>query len=117
MKIVADENIDRLVISRLRDEGHTVLSIRETMPSAPDPNVLISSVEWEGLLITEDKDFGELVFHKKREHVGILLVRLEGIPRTKRIDLVCAVIAEHGDNLLHAFSVLTPHSLRIRELK
>ncbi|MFI5201696.1 MAG: DUF5615 family PIN-like protein [Candidatus Kapaibacterium sp.] len=117
MKIVADENVDRRIIERLRAEGHSVSAIVEEMQSSPDPGVLAFSLESKSLLITEDKDFGELVFHKKQAQFGTLLVRLEGVPRKKRIDLVCDLIAERGDELINAFSVLTPYSIRIRDMK
>src|SRR5580692_11455556 len=104
MNIIADENIDRLVIKRLRTEGHLVISISEDRQSSPDIDVLSFSHESGALLITEDKDFGELVFHKKQAHFGILLIRLEGVPRAKRIELVCDNIKQRGAELINAFS-------------
>lgn len=117
MKIIADENIDRRIIERLRAEGHHVNAIAEDRQSSPDPDVLSFSHASGALLITEDKDFGELVFHKKQAQFGTLLIRLEGVPRAKRIDLVCELIAQHGVELVNAFSVMTPYSVRSRNIK
>ena len=117
MKIVADENIDRLVIERLQTNGHEVLSIARQFASSPDTEVLSISSNERALLITEDKDFGELVFHKKRSHFGVLLVRLEGISRQERIRMVCDIIQSRGSELANAFSVLTPASLRTRRVE
>lgn len=114
MKLIADENVDGHVIERLRAEGHDIIAIVKQYPSIPDHDVLVISNEERALLITEDKDFGELVFHKKRSHFGILLVRLEGVPRPERIQLVCDTIQKRGPELANAFSVLTASSLRIR---
>jgi predicted nuclease of predicted toxin-antitoxin system len=114
MKIVADENVDRLVIERLRSNGNEVLSIAREFASSPDTEVLSISNNQGALLITEDKDFGELVFHKKRSHFGILLVRLEGLSRSERVRLVCDIVLHRSNELANSFSVLTPGSLRIR---
>jgi predicted nuclease of predicted toxin-antitoxin system len=116
MRIVADENVDRLVIERLQAEGHDVLSIAHEFKSSADVEVLSISNTELALLITEDKDFGELVFHKKRSHFGVLLVRLGGLSRQERINMVCDVIQGRGSELEKAFSVLTPGSLRTRRV-
>ena len=56
MKIVADENVDRLIIDRLRKEGHIVLSVARQFTSSPDSEVLGIARDEQALLITEDKD-------------------------------------------------------------
>ena len=116
MKIVADENIDRLVIERLQADGHDVISIAHQFKSSPDVEVLSVSNTERALLITEDKDFGEVVFHKQRSHFGVLLVRLVGVSRPERIRMVCDIIQRRGGELSNAFSVLTPGSLRTRHV-
>ena len=114
MKIVADENVDRLAIERLRKDGHEVLSIAREFAASPDVEVLSISNNERALLITEDKDFGELVFHKKRSYFGVLLVRLEGVSRPERVRMVCDIVLHRGNELVNSFSVLTPGSLRTR---
>lgn len=114
MKIVADENVDRRVIDWLQAVGHHVISISRENPSIIDSEVLAIANRERALLITEDKDFGELVFHKKQSHLGILLVRLEGVSRDDRVRMVCDLIKERGIELAKSFSVLTPGSVRIR---
>ena len=114
MKIVADENVDRRVIDWLRNQGHEITSIARDNPSAIDPDVLARAYAERALLITEDKDFGELVFHKRHSNFGVLLIRLEGLSRTERIRMVCDLMLRRGTELANAFSVLTPGSVRIR---
>ncbi len=70
MKIVADENVDRRVIDWLQAVGHHVISISRENPSIIDSEVLAIANRERALLITEDKDFGELVFHKKQSHLA-----------------------------------------------
>jgi predicted nuclease of predicted toxin-antitoxin system len=68
----------------------------------------------ERILMTADKDFGELVFRLRRAAFGILLVRLPGLPSEERADSVEEAIAEHGYEMAGAFTVLAPGLVRIR---
>ena len=74
MNLLADESVDRQVVERLRQDGYAVLYIAELEPSIPDDVVLKRANETAALLITADKDFGELVFRKGRA-VEILISR------------------------------------------
>lgn len=96
MRILADENILGVSITRLRDHGYDVLSVRETYPSEDDLNLLELATEEERLLITHDTDFGELVH---RDNIpaphGVLLFRLyENLPMEVKVEFVAnSVIA------------------------
>jgi predicted nuclease of predicted toxin-antitoxin system len=71
--IVADESVDSRIVEKLRATGISVFSIAENQSSIMDKQVLEIAVSKNALLITEDKDFGELVFRFQLEHKGILL--------------------------------------------
>lgn len=70
MNLVADEGVDGHIIARLRQDGHDVLYIAEIEPSISDDIVLSHANAQEALLLTEDKDFGELVFRQGLVHTG-----------------------------------------------
>ncbi len=57
MKIVADEGIERPIVSKLRDAGHYVIHIAEIARGITDPEVLEIADKNRALLITYDKDF------------------------------------------------------------
>lgn len=61
MRFVADENVSRLVIERLRNNSHDAMSIAETRSGAPDEDVLNAAGAEGSILITEDRDFGAIV--------------------------------------------------------
>ena len=61
MRFLADESVSRFVVERLRSGGFNVLSIAESKPGAPDTHVLKAAGRAGRILITEDRDFGELV--------------------------------------------------------
>jgi predicted nuclease of predicted toxin-antitoxin system len=77
--IVADESVDRQIVDRLRAFGHDIRSIAELEPGIDDEEVLQMSRESNAVLLTADKDFGELVFRNRQIHSGILLIRLAGL--------------------------------------
>ena len=62
MILLADENIDQSVVAGLRAEGHQVFAVSDMEPGVTDDVVLALANERNALLVTEDKDFGELVF-------------------------------------------------------
>ena len=69
------------------------------------------------VLLTADKDFGELVYQKRRLHSGILLYRLHGLAIEEKILLIVTVIDMYELELLCSFTVITPRSTKIRKQK
>lgn len=114
MNLVADESVDRSVVDRLRHDGHEVLYVAELSPSIDDDSVLDSANEHGALLITADKDFGELVFRLRRAHAGVVLLRLSGSPPQAKARIVSDVLSSHGESLIDAFSVISSGRVRIR---
>jgi predicted nuclease of predicted toxin-antitoxin system len=102
-------------VQRLRAEGHEVVYIAELSPSVPDEDVLREANERSAVLVTMDKDFGELVFRLGKLTTGILLVRVPEVTTEERATLVAGVVHEHGWELSGAFSVVTATKLRIRK--
>ncbi len=66
------------------------------------------------MLLTGDKDFGELVFRQQRLHTGIVLFRLAGLAPAEKAQIVTAAIEAHADELEAGFCVLTDKVVRIR---
>lgn len=115
MRFVCDEGVDRAIVRRLRGEGHEVLYIAESSPSVTDEEVLREANSRMAVLVTLDKDFGELVFRLGRLTAGILLVRAPELATEERAALVASVVGEHGPELAGAFSVVTATKVRIRK--
>lgn len=115
MRIVADESIDRQIVEQLRAGGHAVLFIAELEPGIEDEAVLARSREQDAILLTSDKDFGELVFRQRLLHSGILLVRLAGLKPDVKAYLVASVVDLHAEALRLGFSVPTKRAFRVRK--
>jgi predicted nuclease of predicted toxin-antitoxin system len=118
MKIVADENIDFQVIRKLRELDFDVFSISESSFSIKDKEVLKVAYEKNALLITEDKDFGELVYRFRLPNKGVLLIRLsDDLPRDLTVKIVVETVIKNYNLLIDSFSVLDDTKIRIKKYK
>ena len=114
MNLGADENVDAGIVSALREAGHAVTYVRELDPGIDDERVLRLADSQGALLLTSDKDFGELVFRQRLLHSGVILFRLAGLPLDIKAKILVSALATHVRELPTAFTVIGPRSLRIR---
>lgn len=75
MRFLADESCDFNVVRALRDHGHDVLAIIQESPGIADVLVIERAMRDVRIVVTEDKDFGQMVFAAVRETSGVVLVR------------------------------------------
>jgi predicted nuclease of predicted toxin-antitoxin system len=114
VNLVADEGVDRPVVERLRQDGHDVVYVAELSPSIPDEEVLQQANARSAVLVTADKDFGELVFRQGLVHSGVVLLRLAGLTNATKAETVAEVCRNRTAELIGAFSVVSPGQVRIR---
>jgi predicted nuclease of predicted toxin-antitoxin system len=114
LNLLADEGVDRQIVERLRREGHSVSYVAEMDPGIPDAVVLDLAARDAAVLLTSDRDFGELVFRQGRAHPGVILVRLAGLPPSTKAETVARAVAEHTPEYEGAFAVISAGSVRIR---
>ena len=112
VKLVADEGVNKPIIDALRAARFTYFA--EEAPGADDPAILAVANDAETLLLTCDKDFGELVYRQRRTTAGVLLIRLAGLAPETKARLVTDAVQTHLGEMLSAFSVIAPGLLRIR---
>ena len=114
--LVADECVEYEIVESLRQAGIPVLSIMEHHSGIKDTAVLKIAVDQNALLLTEDKDFGELVFRLHLPHYGILLVRFpNGFDPDVKAQCVVKTIVDKFEEIENRFSVLDERRLRIRK--
>ena len=114
MRFVADESCDFSVVRALRDAGHDVTAIAEIAPRIEDEEVLKLAHQRGTLLITEDKDFGQLVYASAKATEGVLLLRFPAGARSGLAAAVVELVEKRGDQLTGCFVVLQPGRVRIR---
>jgi predicted nuclease of predicted toxin-antitoxin system len=112
MKFLLDENADIRLIAFLREQGHDATSIPENHPkSLPDEEVLAIALRERRILITNDRDFGELIVHRKLPHAGVIYFRLHTTALASKIDRLSYVLKEHSSQL-REFLVVTEAIVR-----
>lgn len=116
MRLLVNENMGRPVIEALRLEGHDVLWARDVLRGQPDEVVLERAAEDKRLLLTYDKDFGELAYRVRLPaECGIVLFRLELMGRDASTARIVGVLGCRDDWSGH-FAVVTETQVRIRRL-
>ena len=116
MRFLADENVSRLVVERLCATGFEVASVRETRPGASDKEVLDEAASNDRLLVTEDRDFGELVIRQRLKVRGIILLELDRMESAAESELVAEIVRIHASKLTGNLLVVEPAPVRVRPL-
>jgi|SRR5258706_15625911 len=113
MNFMADESCAGPVIRALRDAGHDVVAIAEVARGATDEQVLERALNEKRVLVTEDRDYGELVFARGRSSAGVILVRFHSRARQAKPATVVEAVAKLSSRLRDAFTVVEPGRVRI----
>ena len=113
MRFLADESCDFAVVRALRAAGHDVVAIADISPRADDVVVIDKTVREQRILITEDKDFGQLVYADKRASGGVLFMRFPARVRRSLPQIVVELVRRKGEQLIGTFVVVQPGRSRV----
>lgn len=113
MRFLADESCDFAVVRALRAAGHEVTAVAEVSPRAEDEVVIDLTVREGSILLTEDKDFGQLVYANKRTTGGVLFLRFPATARAGLPKAVVELVRRRGERLNERFVVVQPGRVRI----
>ena len=116
LQLIADEGVEKLIVKTLR-KNFDVVYIAEFLQGSDDEFILELARNQNRILITLDKDFGELVFRMAQVHAGVILCRLHGLSIKEKCDLVESTLLKYGNELLHSFTVIQSKNIRIRKNK
>lgn len=114
MRILADENIDYPVVRKLRDKGFEVFSIMDMHQGENDNFVLSVANNLDCILLTNDKDFGELVIRRQLPHKGVILLRLSSRDITEISNIVSDILNKYGQQMVNKFTLVSDTKIRIR---
>ncbi len=115
IRFLVDIGVSKNVEAWLSLNGYDIKTIREINPRMPDEKILALAVSEKRMVITMDKDFGELVFHSGLSHAGVLLLRLEDATAQEKVMVIEKILSGYSDRLLNNFCVFQDGKLRIRK--
>lgn len=113
LRFLADESCDFAVVRALRAAGFDVLAVSEIMIRSIDRDLIEQASHEQRLLITEDKDFGWLVFASHVDSPGVILIRFPGQLRQTLASVILKLVQDQGEKLSGAFVVVQPGRVRI----
>jgi len=113
LQFLADESCDFAVVRALRAEGYNVLAISEVTERSDDRELIEQAHREQRIPLTEDKDFGWLVYVSHADSSGVILIRFPGDARRTLVQAVMQVVDEQGPRLHRAFVVVQPGHVRI----
>ena len=113
MRFLADESCDFAVVRALRAAGFNVLCISESSPRAEDSEVIRLAVRENRILLTEDKDFGRLVYSHGQETLGVIFLRFLTLARRRISRDVVNLVKQQGEKLAGSFVTVQPGRIRM----
>jgi|SRR3989339_993998 len=114
MKFLVDVGVGKKVENWLKENGFDVLSVRDIDSRAKDSQILRWAVDQQRMIISMDKDFGELVYNSGKHHAGVLILRLEDADGDTKVEVTKKILAEYYDKIESHFCVFQDGRLRIR---
>ena len=116
LRFLVDESSGKKLSDALNDAGYDALYCGEVLKEADDKEVLEEAKRDRRILITNDKDFGELIFRQLRPSCGVILMRLRVDTPENRIKHILSSAKNFGGRLYELFVILSDESTRTRNL-
>jgi predicted nuclease of predicted toxin-antitoxin system len=108
--------VNSAIVTRLYEAGHDVLYVAEIAPAIADTDILDLANQEKRLLLTSDKDFGELTVRHRRSVPGLLLLRLPTVPPMLSWLRLNTAIGAFGNGLFGRYTVIQRSRIRSRPL-
>lgn len=115
LKFLVDVGVGKNVEAWLRAEGFDTIALRDVDPRMADLDAQKLASKEGRIVITMDKDFGELVYRMQQKHVGVLLLRMEDSQKEEKLAAIKAILTQYGNQLKDHFSTYRKGKLRIRK--
>jgi len=113
IKFLADVNIEKPLVDFLSKQGYDIKWIPDYDCEMPDEDLIQLANREKRILITNDKDFGDLIFLQKRMSAGTILFRVKGQNSQDKIKLMKKLLMGYKDKLLNHYIVITKLKIRI----
>lgn len=116
LKFLIDVGVGKGVEAYLRKEGYDTKAGRDVDPCMEDEKIVRTAVSENRIVVTMDKDFGELVYHSAMRHCGVLLLRLEDATGAEKLHVVESIMNNYSSRIKGCFCVFQNDKFRIRRI-
>jgi hypothetical protein len=98
-KILADENLHKVIVAWLRAQNFDVKFVREDLDliGSKDKELIPIAFEENRIILTQDNDFGQIVFTSQVDFIGIIYLRPGHFPGEKHIQTLQSIIDQNID--------------------
>lgn len=117
LKFLVDVGVGGRVEEYLTKRGFDVKTVLDLDPRMPDEEIIRLAALEARMVVTMDKDFGELVYHSLMDHCGVLLLRLEEATGKEKLNVIAEIIEKFSDRMRGCFCVYKNNKFRIRKIQ
>lgn len=116
MRILADECCPRATVERLREAGFDVRYAAETDPRASDTELIDLARSENRILVTEDFDFGDLMFRDQMKAPGVIILFLPGLAPLARAERLLRILLSPDLGFHGKLTIIGKRRVRQRDL-
>ncbi|MCP4667134.1 MAG: hypothetical protein GY849_12290 [Deltaproteobacteria bacterium] len=117
LTFLVDVGVGKKVEEYLEKHGYDTKAVRAIDTQMSDQNIIRLASSEGRMVITMDKDFGELVYHSEMKNCGVLLLRLEDAIGSEKLQVVSSILEKYSDQMKNHFCVFQKGKFRIRKMK
>lgn len=117
MRWIADECVSARLVKLLREASHDVVYVADIAAGASDTDLIGMARRENRLLLTDDKDFGELIFRRRWDVPGVVLMRIASDDPHARLLRLAAAIVQFEERLYGRYTVIEDARFRFRSLR
>lgn len=117
LKFLIDVGVGKKIEGYLKLRGFDIKAVRDINPCMKDEEIIRIADFEERIVITMDKDFGELVYHSSMKHSGIILLRLEDATGEEKLKFFQYIMENYSSQIKNCFCVYQNNKFRIRKIK
>ena len=113
MRFLANENFPSASVHQIRAAGHDIAAIAEDSPGAKDSMVLSRAAQEERIVLTFDRDYGELIFrHKSLSPLGVIYFRFDPLTPEEPAQFLLQLLSQNQVGVERKFTVVERGQIR-----
>lgn len=117
LRFLIDVGVGKIIEKYLQEQGCDTKAVRDIDPSMQDEEIIRIAASENRMVVTMDKDFGELVYHSSMKHCGVLLLRLEDATGLQKLQVIEHIMENYQSQIKNCFCVFQNDKFRIRKIK